>query len=503
MRTDAWLPLYLALALVAAGGLAVVLLVPETKDWAAAAAAAAAHARRSRHVQGEQPLEQLPSHRVESHRLHRRTQSLATAPARPFSVLDHRSRSPLMPAPRRRPSSVSVSSTATTITPESLLPYAEPSPSPPPSSSSTPAPVLGALAAAVRNVQLLLLLPGTALAIPLASAQTDILFRLMPVAFGWSLSASSLLVSLRSGVSIVVIGGILPLVKWAHRRRRHHHHQRGGSNETQDFAIDRTLARISSVLLLLGALLTALAFRAGPVVAGVVISSLGAGVPMLCRSLVVGVVYAQEDNDAPRRSPPSDRRQLTNAPSDTEAAISAPATTATTITAAPGPQLGALFGALAVVESLAFIGFTLGFGALFKKGLRGGGAYMGWPFVVAVLVSALTTACLCFLGGPGGNMSDSSSSSGGDSGGSSSSNGGNNGGGSGLVSEEEWVRARARLEQEDDDEEPIRRTATEIPHTIWLVRSGGGGAAAAAAQDPPTAPEEQRLGGAAEGGTLL
>lgn len=55
-----------------------------------------------------------------------------------------------------------------------------------------------------------LLLPGACLAVPLASSQSDLLLRLMPVQFHWSLRKSALLMSLQSLITLLTFLLILP-----------------------------------------------------------------------------------------------------------------------------------------------------------------------------------------------------------------------------------------------------------------------------------------------------
>ncbi|RSM02704.1 hypothetical protein CEP52_007827 [Fusarium oligoseptatum] len=105
------------------------------------------------------------------------------------------------------------------------------------------------------------LLPGAVLTIPLATIQSDISIRLMPIQFDWRLDQSILLLSLRSLTTIITLCVLLPAASylWTKLSTITFPHQR-----------DRIFARASSLLFLAG------------------ISALGSGLPTLCRAMLVG-----------------------------------------------------------------------------------------------------------------------------------------------------------------------------------------------------------------------
>ncbi|KAF4439665.1 MFS transporter [Fusarium acutatum] len=59
---------------------------------------------------------------------------------------------------------------------------------------------------------LLWLIPGAVMTIPLATVQTDIAIRLLPIQFNWPLDRSILIVSLRSLVTLLTLCILLPVI---------------------------------------------------------------------------------------------------------------------------------------------------------------------------------------------------------------------------------------------------------------------------------------------------
>ncbi|RTE71588.1 hypothetical protein BHE90_014007 [Fusarium euwallaceae] len=100
------------------------------------------------------------------------------------------------------------------------------------------------------------LLPGAVLTIPLATIQSDISIRLMPIQFDWRLDQSILLISLRSLATLVTLCVLLPAASylWTKLSTITFPHQR-----------DRIFARASSLLFLAGSTLSA-GFRAADAV---------------------------------------------------------------------------------------------------------------------------------------------------------------------------------------------------------------------------------------------
>ena len=304
MQTDPWLPLYLSLVFILGGAVIAFLFVPETNNWA-------------------------------------RMPDLALLPA-PGTALTLNA--------VENSTNKAAAQTNTTLPEDSasVSPHVKPS-------------VRGALGA-LRHRNVLLLIPGTVLSVPLVSSQIDLLFRLMPVMYDWTLSASALLVSLRSGINIIVIAALLPTLKWILQKRRRTARRTTQSDDmfvaTEALASrlqDKSLASGSAVLVFLGFLLVMMVWSVQPVLIGVVLSSLGAGVPMLCRSLIVAEVHT---------------RRLES-------------------------SIGSLFGLLAIMETAAYIVFLLGVGALFSVGI-GADSWKGWPFFAATIIAATVVACLAF-----------------------------------------------------------------------------------------------------------
>ncbi|TWU76914.1 hypothetical protein ED733_006842 [Metarhizium rileyi] len=171
--------------------------------------------------------------------------------------------------------------------------------------------------------------PGAVLSLPIAATQSDILLRLMPVQFSWELSKSVLLVSLRSMITLLTLFILLPGAAYICGKRT------SWSNQHRD----NILVRASVVCFLVGSVFLALVFEDGLIIAGVVISALGSGIPTLCRSMMVSAL----------------REKCS----------------------------GLLFGILAVGEVLGFLCCTLGMGALFDVALT---TWIGYPFILGVIL---------------------------------------------------------------------------------------------------------------------
>ncbi|WAO89460.1 Hypothetical protein NCS54_00685300 [Fusarium falciforme] len=175
------------------------------------------------------------------------------------------------------------------------------------------------------------LLPGAVLTIPLATIQSDISIRLMPIQFDWRLDQSILLISLRSLAMLVTLCVLLPAASylWTKLSTITFPHQR-----------DRIFARASSLLFLAGSTCMMMVSDKTLVMTGLVVSALGSGIPMLCRAMLVGAT-GQE-------------------------------------------RAGTMFGLLAVWEVLGFLGCEMGMGALFGVGLK---TWIGMPFCLGMLVA--------------------------------------------------------------------------------------------------------------------
>ncbi|KAI3584937.1 putative MFS transporter [Fusarium oxysporum f. sp. albedinis] len=106
---------------------------------------------------------------------------------------------------------------------------------------------------------LLRLIPGTVMTIPLATVQTDIAIRLMPIQFSGPLNRSILIVSLRSLVTLLTLCILLPVIS----------------------------SCASSLLFLAGCLCMMMVTKEAFIVAGLAVSALGSGLPTLCRSMLL------------------------------------------------------------------------------------------------------------------------------------------------------------------------------------------------------------------------
>ncbi|KAH7149603.1 putative MFS transporter [Dactylonectria estremocensis] len=176
----------------------------------------------------------------------------------------------------------------------------------------------------------LLLLPGAVWAIPLTTIQSDLFIRLMPVQFDWSLNQSAVLVSPRSLTTLTTLCLVLPVFvllfdKFASGQLCRLHHW---------------LARGSALPFVTGSVCLTMIASEKLIVAGLIISALGSGLPTLCRAMLV--------------------------------------------TAMGGERTGSVFGVLAVGEVIGFLAFELAMGSLFGVGLR---TWMGLPFCLGVVLA--------------------------------------------------------------------------------------------------------------------
>ncbi|KAK2595138.1 hypothetical protein QQS21_007164 [Conoideocrella luteorostrata] len=175
-----------------------------------------------------------------------------------------------------------------------------------------------------------LLLPGAVLALPISASQSQILLLFMPIQFQWSFSESVLLTSLRSVVMLITLLIVLPGISYICTR----------TTRWPPLYRERLLNRTSTLVCMIGSLLLTMVVHRGLVISGVAISALGAGIPTLCRSMLV--------------------------------------------TAAGAKDSGALFGVLAFGEMVGFLGSTLAMGASFDVALT---SWIGMPFALATVFS--------------------------------------------------------------------------------------------------------------------
>lgn len=181
---------------------------------------------------------------------------------------------------------------------------------------------------------LLWLLPGAVMTIPLATIQTDIIIRLMPIQFDWRLDRSILITSLRSLATLLTLCILLPVINyiWTRLSRTSAHRQ------------NSILARVSSLLLFAGCLCMMMVTEEASILAGLVISALGSGLPTLCRAILVGLTGEE--------------------------------------------RVGMLFGILAVCETIGFLACETGMGSLFAVGLK---MWMGMPFCFGLTMALVIT----------------------------------------------------------------------------------------------------------------
>jgi hypothetical protein len=178
------------------------------------------------------------------------------------------------------------------------------------------------------------LLPGAIMTILLATIQTDIIIRLMPIQFNWRLDRSILIISLRSLVTLLTLCILLPVINyiWTKLSRTSAHRQ------------NSILARVSSLLFFAGCLCMMMVTEEAFILAGLITSALGSGLPTLCRAMLVG--FTGEE------------------------------------------RVGMLFGILAVCEIIGFLGCEAGMGALFAIGLK---TWMGMPFCFGLTMALVIT----------------------------------------------------------------------------------------------------------------
>lgn len=174
------------------------------------------------------------------------------------------------------------------------------------------------------------LLPGAVLSIPVATLQSNVLLRLMPIQFDWPLDRSVLLVSLRSLATLVTLLIILPGASYLCHK----------TSAMPPLRRDRILARASAILFTFGSLCLLMITNEALIITGLIVSALGSGIPTLCRAMLVAIVGEH--------------------------------------------RTGSMFGVLAVGEVLGFLVCELGMGWLFDVGL---GVWIGLPFCFGLVLA--------------------------------------------------------------------------------------------------------------------
>ncbi|KAF7563060.1 hypothetical protein G7046_g1071 [Stylonectria norvegica] len=214
--------------------------------------------------------------------------------------------------------------------PETLPPRQDKRPASPESERSTGTKCTWQTLKVLVSLPAILLLPGAVLTIPLASIQSDLLLRLMPIQFNWPLARSILLISLRSLATLITLFFVLPGISNLYYRH----------STAPPRRCDAVLARGSAVLFMFGSLCLMMVTNQVLIIMGLVISALGSGLPTLCRAMLVGLLNEQ--------------------------------------------GTGSMFGILAVGEILGFLACELGMGSLFGVGLK---SWMGLPFCLGMIIA--------------------------------------------------------------------------------------------------------------------
>ncbi|KAI0601234.1 major facilitator superfamily domain-containing protein [Biscogniauxia sp. FL1348] len=178
-----------------------------------------------------------------------------------------------------------------------------------------------------------LLVPAASLVIPISSSALFLMIQALPVRYQSDFTGSSRYQAISALTTLVVFILILPLLSFLLRGK-------------PVIDRDRILNNGSSIFLIVGMLLIATAPSLAAAIVSLVIFTLGAGVPGLCRSMIAQVT--EKGN------------------------------------------VGTLFGFLAVVEQLGFLVFSLSMTALFQKSIEDGGGYaLAYPFYFAFAVVSL------------------------------------------------------------------------------------------------------------------
>ncbi|KAI1502798.1 major facilitator superfamily domain-containing protein [Biscogniauxia marginata] len=192
----------------------------------------------------------------------------------------------------------------------------------------------------LRHRSVYLLIPAASLVIPVSSSALFLMIQVLPIRYRSDYSESSRFQAVSAATNLAVFIVALPLLSYWLRK-------------TAVLRRDRILNTGSSPFLMVGMLIIATAPNLAAAIAGLVIFTLGAGVPGLSRSMIAQVIEKE--------------------------------------------HLGTLFGLLAVVEQLGFLVFSLSMTGLFQKGLAdGGGGSLSYPFYFAFAVLVVVCACSWF-----------------------------------------------------------------------------------------------------------
>ncbi|GJN80563.1 hypothetical protein PLIIFM63780_004090 [Purpureocillium lilacinum] len=212
----------------------------------------------------------------------------------------------------------------------------------------------------LRQPALVIVLVAFLSPVPMALAMSQLFAQYVSKRFDWSLASAGYLLSVRGIVNILVLLVVVPGLSRLLLSRVVF---RKGLSATGK---DRLLAQLSAIVMTLGCLLIA-GNSIVQVVGGLVINTLGAGLPPLVRSLAANFVDSQNTS-----------------------------------------KLQTLIGITEAVSSL-FAGPALA--GLFSAGMARGGAWMGLPYACLAVFLAVTTMPLFLLRIPAGECADAQSMS--------------------------------------------------------------------------------------------
>lgn len=149
----------------------------------------------------------------------------------------------------------------------------------------------GPFALLVRQPAVALLTPATAFTIPLSTTVLSLALQYMALRFRWTLGAVGVLLGLRTGMSIIVLTILVPLATYV-LRRWWHRSTSGDQGREQMQARQRTvvLAQVSSLFAIVGMAMFAAAPSIVLASTGLVVFTLGSGLPSLSRTVLVDLV---------------------------------------------------------------------------------------------------------------------------------------------------------------------------------------------------------------------
>lgn len=199
----------------------------------------------------------------------------------------------------------------------------------------------------LKCCDIIALIPAASLTIPVATVTIGIMLRYIPIRYSWTLDQTGMVLGVRTGLNILVLLIFLPVLSNSLLSRQ------------DDRDRDMVLARISALLLVAGQAVFACAPNVATACAGLVVLTLGTGLPSLCRAVLTRLVGRE--------------------------------------------SVGRLFGVLAACEMAGFLCCGVGFGAVFQAGLgRGlgpGGEPQsdGWLSLVFYVATVVYVLCASLL----------------------------------------------------------------------------------------------------------